>query len=112
MKANYSLSMFTVGCHYSESDVVQKTGELFAVKTFNSASHLRPVDIQTREFEVLRRLGHENIVQLHAIEEEVCIVCVCVCAVVWMLLKCLPHCHRNLTPLLCANFIHFAICSL
>ena len=78
MKANYSLSMFTVGCHYSESDVVQKTGELFAVKTFNSASHLRPVDIQTREFEVLRRLGHENIVQLHAIEEEVCIACVCV----------------------------------
>ena len=53
---------------------VQKTGELFAVKTFNSASQLRPVDIQMREFEVLKRLGHENIVQLHAIEEEVSIM--------------------------------------
>lgn len=55
---------------------VQKTGELFAVKTFNSASQLRPVDIQMREFEVLKRLGHENIVQLHAIEEEVSIMSV------------------------------------
>ena len=50
---------------------VQKTGELFAVKTFNSASHMRPVDIQMREFDVLKKLGHENIVQLHAVEEEV-----------------------------------------
>ena len=54
---------------------MQKTGELFAVKTFNSASHLRPVDIQMREFEILKKLGHENIVQLHAIEEEVSITC-------------------------------------
>ena len=41
------------------------------MKTFNSASHMRPVDIQMREFDVLKKLGHENIVQLHAIEEEV-----------------------------------------
>ena len=54
---------------------MQKTGELFAVKTFNSASQLRPVDIQKREFEILKKLGHENIVQLHAIEEEVSITC-------------------------------------
>ena len=65
----------TVNC-YIEFDVavtgyVQKTGELFAVKTFNSASHMRPVDIQMREFDVLKKLCHENIVQLHAIEEEV-----------------------------------------
>ena len=46
------------------------------MKTFNSASHLRPVDIQMREFEILKKLGHENIVQLHAIEEEVSIMCV------------------------------------
>jgi len=52
---------------------VQKTGELFAVKTFNSVSHLRPADIQMRELEVLQKLSHENIVQLHAIEEEVSI---------------------------------------
>ena len=32
---------------------------------------MRPVDIQMREFDVLKKLGHENIVQLHAIEEEV-----------------------------------------
>lgn len=55
---------------------VQKTGELFAVKTFNSASHMRPIDIQMREFDVLKKLGHENIVQLHAIEKEVSCVCV------------------------------------
>ena len=54
---------------------MQKTGELFAVKTFNPASHLRPLDIQMREFEVLKMLSHENIVQLHAIEDEVCTAC-------------------------------------
>jgi TANK-binding kinase 1 len=48
----------------------KKTGELFAVKTFNSVSYGRPMDVQMREFEVLKKLCHENIVQLHAIEEE------------------------------------------
>ena len=61
--------MFVTGC-------VQKTGELFAVKTFNSASQLRPVDIQMREFDVLKRLDHENIVKLHASEKEVSNACV------------------------------------
>lgn len=45
------------------------------MKTFNTVSHLRPPDIQMREFEILQKLGHENIVQLHAIEEEVSLVC-------------------------------------
>ena len=37
---------------------------------------MRPIDIQMREFDVLKKLGHENIVQLHAIEKEVSCVCV------------------------------------
>lgn len=49
----------------------QKTGDLYAVKVFNSISFLRPVDVQMREFEVLKKLNHKNIVKLFAIEEEV-----------------------------------------
>ncbi|NXU60602.1 TBK1 kinase, partial [Horornis vulcanius] len=48
----------------------KKTGDLYAVKVFNSISFLRPVDVQMREFEVLRKLNHKNIVKLFAIEEE------------------------------------------
>ncbi|XP_060536059.1 serine/threonine-protein kinase TBK1 [Cylas formicarius] len=45
-------------------------GEPVAVKTFNHISTLRPQEVQIREFEVLRRVNHENIVKLLAIEEE------------------------------------------
>ncbi|GJQ66582.1 ik2 [Trypoxylus dichotomus] len=45
-------------------------GEPVAVKTFNQLSHMRPQDVQMREFEVLQRVKHENIVKLLAIEEE------------------------------------------
>lgn len=45
-------------------------GEPVAVKTFNQVSHMRPHDVQMREFEVLRKVKHENIVKLLAIEEE------------------------------------------
>ncbi|XP_063932799.1 serine/threonine-protein kinase TBK1-like [Zophobas morio] len=45
-------------------------GEPVAVKTFNQMSHLRPHDVQMREFEVLQKVKHENIVKLLAIEEE------------------------------------------
>ncbi|KAM4672252.1 serine/threonine-protein kinase TBK1 isoform 2-T6 [Amazona ochrocephala] len=48
----------------------KKTGDLYAVKVFNSLSFLRPVDVQMREFEVLKKLNHKNIVKLFAIEEE------------------------------------------
>uniref|UniRef100_A0A8C9EH85 TANK binding kinase 1 n=1 Tax=Pavo cristatus TaxID=9049 RepID=A0A8C9EH85_PAVCR len=48
----------------------KKTGDLYAVKVFNSISFLRPVDVQMREFEVLKKLNHKNIVKLFAIEEE------------------------------------------
>lgn len=41
-----------------------------AVKTFNQLSHMRPLDVQLREFEVLRKVKHENIVKLLAIEDD------------------------------------------
>lgn len=34
-------------------------------------SYSRPLEVQMREFEVLRKLKHENIVHLHDVEEEV-----------------------------------------
>ncbi|XP_072914903.1 serine/threonine-protein kinase TBK1 [Hemitrygon akajei] len=48
----------------------KKTGDLYAVKVFNNISYLRPIEVQMREFEILRKLNHENIVQLFAVEEE------------------------------------------
>lgn len=45
-------------------------GEPVAVKTFNQLSHMRPQEVQLREFEVLRKVNHKNIVKLLAIEEE------------------------------------------
>lgn len=48
----------------------KKTGEFYAVKTFSLASRLLPRDIRMREFDILSRLDHQNIVQLLAIEEE------------------------------------------
>lgn len=50
---------------------VNKTnGEPVAVKTFNQFSHLRPKEVKIREFDVLKKVNHENIVKLLAIEEE------------------------------------------
>ncbi|XP_038636728.1 LOW QUALITY PROTEIN: serine/threonine-protein kinase TBK1-like [Scyliorhinus canicula] len=48
----------------------KKTGDLYAVKVFNNISFLRPIEVQMREFEVLRKLNHRNIVELFAVEEE------------------------------------------
>ncbi|XP_012582465.1 PREDICTED: inhibitor of nuclear factor kappa-B kinase subunit epsilon [Condylura cristata] len=47
----------------------KKSGELVAVKVFNAASYLRPREVQVREFDVLRKLNHQNIVKLFAVEE-------------------------------------------
>ncbi|XP_075766262.1 inhibitor of nuclear factor kappa-B kinase subunit epsilon isoform X3 [Pelodiscus sinensis] len=47
----------------------KRAGELVAVKVFNNASYLRPQEVQMREFEVLRKLNHKNIVKLFAVEE-------------------------------------------
>lgn len=44
------------------------TGDLVAVKTFNRTSKCRPLDVQMREFEVLKKVNHENIVKLLSIE--------------------------------------------
>ncbi|GAB6028145.1 Inhibitor of kappa light polypeptide protein enhancer in B-cells kinase [Chamberlinius hualienensis] len=45
-------------------------GESVAVKTFIPQSKQRPDLVQMREFDVLQKLDHENIVKLLAIEEE------------------------------------------
>lgn len=50
--------------------VNKNNGEPVAVKTFNQLSRMRPHDVQMREFEVLKKVKHENIVKLLAIEEE------------------------------------------
>ncbi|KAL6464504.1 hypothetical protein MHYP_G00268210 [Metynnis hypsauchen] len=47
----------------------KKTGELVAVKVFNMASYSRPYEVQMREFEILRKLNHVNIVKLFDVEE-------------------------------------------
>lgn len=46
------------------------TGQVVAVKSFNHVSQMRPYDVQRREYEVLSKVNHENIVKLLAIEEE------------------------------------------
>ncbi|KAL8617434.1 hypothetical protein ACOMHN_064037 [Nucella lapillus] len=48
----------------------KRTGEEVAVKVFTPQSYQRPRQVQIREFEVMKRLNHENIVRLLAIEEE------------------------------------------
>lgn len=47
----------------------KKSGELVAVKVFNMMSYNRPHEVQMREFEMLRKLNHRNIVRLFAVEE-------------------------------------------
>ncbi|XP_041812070.1 inhibitor of nuclear factor kappa-B kinase subunit epsilon [Chelmon rostratus] len=47
----------------------KKSGELVAVKVFNVVSYNRPHEVQMREFEMLRKLNHSNIVKLYAVEE-------------------------------------------
>ncbi|KAM3933265.1 inhibitor of nuclear factor kappa-B kinase subunit epsilon [Leptodactylus fuscus] len=47
----------------------KKSGEEVAVKVFNNTSYLRPFEVQMREFEMLGKLNHINIVKLFAVEE-------------------------------------------
>nr|XP_057911606.1 inhibitor of nuclear factor kappa-B kinase subunit epsilon [Doryrhamphus excisus]XP_057911607.1 inhibitor of nuclear factor kappa-B kinase subunit epsilon [Doryrhamphus excisus] len=47
----------------------KRTGELVAVKVFNMASYSRTQEVQMREFDLLRKLNHRNIVRLYAVEE-------------------------------------------
>ena len=44
------------------------------MKTFNPYGQMRPYEVQIREFDVMKKLSHPNIVGLLAIEEEVCII--------------------------------------
>ncbi|XP_025106703.1 serine/threonine-protein kinase TBK1-like isoform X2 [Pomacea canaliculata] len=48
----------------------KRTGEEVAVKVFTPQSYQRPRQVQMREFEVMKRLNHENVVRLLAIEQE------------------------------------------
>ncbi|XP_038054120.1 serine/threonine-protein kinase TBK1-like [Patiria miniata] len=48
----------------------KKSGERVAVKVFNNVSFRRPGSVQHREFDVLLKLKHPNIVKLLAIEED------------------------------------------
>ncbi|CDQ69848.1 unnamed protein product [Oncorhynchus mykiss] len=45
------------------------TGQQVAVKVFKLMSYSRPYKVQMREFEMLRRLNHNNIVKLFSVEE-------------------------------------------
>ncbi|CAI9559617.1 unnamed protein product [Staurois parvus] len=51
-------------------DAIRKQEIYMLSRCFNNLSFLRPADVQTREFEVLKKLNHKNIVKLFAIEEE------------------------------------------
>lgn len=48
---------------------MQRSGELVAIKVFNLMSYNRPHEVQMREFEMLKKLKHSNIVKLYAVEE-------------------------------------------
>lgn len=50
--------------------VNKNNGEPVAVKTFNQVSQQRSSEVQLREFEVIQKVKHENIVKLLAIEDE------------------------------------------
>lgn len=52
----------------------QKTGDTFAMKVSNNLGMMRPLEVRRREFEVLNKLNHENIVKLYASETEVQII--------------------------------------
>lgn len=48
----------------------KKTGEFYAIKIFNRQSKKRRIEIQMREYEVLKKLNNENIVNLSAVESD------------------------------------------
>ena len=49
----------------------QTDGHQVAVKVFNKNAYRRPLDVQRREFDLLKQLNHINIVRLITIEPEV-----------------------------------------
>ena len=89
--------------------VNKHNGETVAVKTFNQLSHMRPQEVQMREFEVLQKVKHENIVKLLAIEEEqegrgkVIVMELCTgiamktFSITYILMKFFNHIHRSIS---------------
>ncbi|XP_019112449.2 inhibitor of nuclear factor kappa-B kinase subunit epsilon isoform X1 [Larimichthys crocea] len=71
--ANYLWSLHDVLGQGATASVYKarnkKSGELVAVKVFNVVSYNRPHEVQMREFEMLRKLNHSNIVKLFTVEE-------------------------------------------
>ncbi|KAK2571078.1 Serine/threonine-protein kinase TBK1 [Acropora cervicornis] len=49
----------------------KKTGETYAIKVSNHFGMMRPVEIRRREYDVLLKLNHENIVKIFATEVEI-----------------------------------------
>nr|NP_001071740.1 IkappaB kinase [Ciona intestinalis]BAE06507.1 IkappaB kinase [Ciona intestinalis] len=49
----------------------KKTGQEYAIKVFNSLNYMaRSLEARRREFEVLRKVDHKNVVRLFSVEEE------------------------------------------
>lgn len=67
----FNLSFLKLYLTYIYKFILQKTGDSVAVKSFNHHSQLRPLEVQMREFDVMKVLSHENIVKMVAVEEEV-----------------------------------------
>ncbi|KXJ25383.1 Serine/threonine-protein kinase TBK1 [Exaiptasia diaphana] len=62
------LGQGATGAVYKGRD--KKTGNEVAIKVTNHLGMMRPLDVRKREFEVLNRLDHENIVRIFASENE------------------------------------------
>lgn len=70
-RRSFNINNFRKGATGAVFQGVNKhNGEPVAVKTFNQLSHMRPYEVQMREFEVLRKVKHDNIVKLLAIEDD------------------------------------------
>ena len=48
----------------------RQDGEIVAIKSFNSVSYRRPLNVQLRELELLRKMKHDNIVKMITAEME------------------------------------------
>ena len=55
---------------YVFKGIRKQNGEPVAVKSLTLDGHRRTVELQLREFEILKKINHENIVRVLAIEEE------------------------------------------
>ena len=74
-KSKISEAFYLLFCclclHYTFAFVSQKTGDTFAIKVSNNLGMMRPLEVRRREFDVLSKLDHVNIVRIIATETEV-----------------------------------------